>query len=77
MLLVRVVKGMRCMHILRIYISGRLKYTTGDTEGAVNIFLTLLQSANAKEATKGDDEIYLEDFKLSLEVLFNSLPYNS
>ena len=62
---------------LTIYNSGRLKYTTGDTEGAVNIFLALLQSGNAKEATKGDDEIYLEDFKLSLEVRFDCMPYNS
>ena len=59
------------------YNLGRLKYTTGDTEGAINIFLALLQSNNAKEATKGDDEIYLEDFKLSLEVLFDYIPYHS
>ncbi|KAG8754517.1 hypothetical protein FRC12_011166 [Ceratobasidium sp. 428] len=48
---------------------GRLKYTTGDTEGAVRIFLSLLQSADIREATKGDDEIYIEDFRLALEHL--------
>lgn len=48
--------------------TGRLKYTTGDTEGAVGIFLALLQSTSVREATKGDDEIYVEDFKLALEV---------
>ncbi|KAG8747243.1 hypothetical protein FRC10_001859 [Ceratobasidium sp. 414] len=51
---------------------GRLKYTTGDTEGAVGIFLALLQSADVREATKGDDEIYVEDFKLALEHLVST-----
>ncbi|KAG9097649.1 hypothetical protein FS749_005806 [Ceratobasidium sp. UAMH 11750] len=51
---------------------GRLKYTTGDTEGAVGIFLALLQSADVREATKGDDEIYVEDFKLALEHLIST-----
>ncbi|KAG8699356.1 hypothetical protein FRC09_006668 [Ceratobasidium sp. 395] len=51
---------------------GRLKYTTGDTEGAVRIFLSLLQSADIREATKGDDEIYIEDFRLALEHLIST-----
>ncbi|KAG9118362.1 hypothetical protein FRC07_007148, partial [Ceratobasidium sp. 392] len=51
---------------------GRLKYTTGDIEGAVKIFLALLQSADVREATKGDDEIYVEDFKLALEHLIST-----
>ncbi|KAH7345279.1 ER-golgi trafficking TRAPP I complex 85 kDa subunit-domain-containing protein [Rhizoctonia solani] len=48
---------------------GRLKYTTGDAEGAVKTFISLLHSGNAKEATKGDDETYIEDFKVALEHL--------
>lgn len=51
---------------------GRLKYTTGDTEGAVNTFITLLHSANVREATKGDDEMYIEDFKLAVEHLIST-----
>ncbi|QRV90830.1 laminin domain protein [Ceratobasidium sp. AG-Ba] len=51
---------------------GRLKYTTGDTEGAVGIFLGLLRSSDVNEATKGDDDIYLEDFKLALEHLIST-----
>jgi hypothetical protein len=56
-----------------LFDSGRLKYTTGDTEGAVNTFITLLHSANAREATKGDDGIYIEDFRLALEVQYSRL----
>ncbi|KAG8734014.1 hypothetical protein FRC11_013500 [Ceratobasidium sp. 423] len=48
---------------------GRLKYTTGDAEGAVKTFISLLRSGNTKEVTKGDDETYMEDFKVALEHL--------
>ncbi|CAE6428840.1 unnamed protein product [Rhizoctonia solani] len=51
---------------------GRLKYTTGDAEGAVKTFVSLLGSANAKEATKGDDETYIQDFKVALEHLIST-----
>ncbi|CCO26658.1 hypothetical protein BN14_00687 [Rhizoctonia solani AG-1 IB] len=46
---------------------GRLKYATGDAEGAVKTFVSLLHSVNTKEATKGDDETYIQDFKVALE----------
>ncbi|KAF8761175.1 ER-Golgi trafficking TRAPP I complex 85 kDa subunit [Rhizoctonia solani] len=51
---------------------GRLKYTTGDAEGAVKTFISLLHPASAKEATKGDDETYIEDFKVALEHLIST-----
>ncbi|KDN42910.1 hypothetical protein RSAG8_06436, partial [Rhizoctonia solani AG-8 WAC10335] len=51
---------------------GRLKYTTGDAEGAVQTFISLLHLANTKEATKGDDETYIEDFKVALEHLIST-----
>ncbi|QRW04932.1 ER-Golgi trafficking TRAPP I complex 85 kDa subunit [Ceratobasidium sp. AG-Ba] len=61
------------LHFSRIeHALGRLKYTTGDTEGAVGIFLGLLRSSDVNEATKGDDDIYLEDFKLALEHLIST-----
>ncbi|CAE7231072.1 unnamed protein product [Rhizoctonia solani] len=50
---------------------GRLKYTTGDAEGAVKTFVSLLNLADTKEATKGDEETYIEDFKVALEHLIS------
>ncbi|CAE6431018.1 unnamed protein product [Rhizoctonia solani] len=51
---------------------GRLKYTTGDAEGAVKTFISLLHPANTKEVTKTDDETYIEDFKVALEHLMST-----
>ncbi|CAE6378800.1 unnamed protein product [Rhizoctonia solani] len=51
---------------------GRLKYTTGDAGGAVKTFISLLHLTYTKEATKGDDETHIEDFKVALEHLIST-----
>ncbi|KDQ08436.1 hypothetical protein BOTBODRAFT_148671 [Botryobasidium botryosum FD-172 SS1] len=47
---------------------GRLKYTIGDTEGAVRLFLGLLKGSSGKEIG-GDDKVYLEDFRQAFQHL--------
>lgn len=59
--------------------SGRLLYSTGDTRGAIKIFLALLRWSSApssivnrevgdRQESVDSDKVYLEDFAVALAV---------
>ena len=55
--------------------TGRLMYTSGDTEGALRYFLGLLKGSSFRSDPEQDfmetDALYLGDFKVAFEVWFN------
>jgi len=54
---------------VNLFLIGRLKYTTGDTEGAVRFFMGLLKGSIMVDGVpEGGDKVYLDDFRVAFEV---------
>jgi hypothetical protein len=47
---------------------GRLKYSSGDTAGAVRLFSGLLRSPNTADNIFESDKMFLEDFRAAFQV---------
>jgi hypothetical protein len=53
-------------------LTGRLRYTTGDTEAAVRLFIGLLKD-NQEQDVNGDiiedtDKVFVDDFRVAFQV---------
>jgi len=53
---------------------GRLKYSSGDTSGAMELFLKLLSPKINPSDSFNNDRMYLEDFRLAFEVRSSTMP---